>query len=86
MGVDGLQITAFQRQGDNIRLKLKSQLAALPAPYDQPYAVELRIVGLSAGQYNLQINDQSPQRADAARLARYSLMISADGKRWLPQP
>jgi hypothetical protein len=55
-GVDGLKIVSFQCQGDAIRLKLESQLAALPTPYDQPYAVELRIVGLPAGEYNLVVN------------------------------
>jgi hypothetical protein len=55
-GVDGLKIVSFQRQGDAIRLKLESQLAALPTPCGQPYAVELRIVGLPAGEYNLVVN------------------------------
>ena len=69
VGVDGLKIVSFQRQGDTIRLKLESQLAALPTPYDQPYAAELRIVGLPAGEYTLHINDQPPRHADAAALA-----------------
>lgn len=79
-GVDGLKIVSFQRQGNAIRLKLESQLAVLPTPYDQPYAVELRIVGLAAGEYNLVVNDQPPRRIDAAQLAHYSITIAPDGK------
>jgi uncharacterized protein YyaL (SSP411 family) len=71
VGVDGLRIVSFQRQGPTIRLKLESQLAALPAPYGESYPVELRIVGLPAGDYSLQINDHSPVHADAAALSHF---------------
>ena len=71
VGVDGLRIVSFQRQGHTIRLKLESQLAALPAPYGESYPVELRIVGLPAGDYTLQINNHPPQHADAAALSHF---------------
>jgi hypothetical protein len=81
VGVDGLKIASFQRQGDTVRLKLENQLAALPVPYDQPYAVELRIVGLPAGEYNLVVNDWPPRRIDAAELAHYSITIGPATRR-----
>ena len=74
VGVDGLKIGSFQRHGHTIRLKLDNQLAALPAPYEGPYAVELRIVGLPAGEYTLQINDRPPQQVDMAALSHFSFL------------
>jgi hypothetical protein len=76
VGVDGVKLVSFQRQGETVHLNLENQLAALPAPYDQPYTVELRIVGLPAGQYTLRINDRPPQRVDAGQLSHYSITVS----------
>ena len=73
-GVDGVKVVSFQRQRRVIRLKLESQLAALPMPYTAPYAIELRMVGLSAGEYTLRVNDRPPRRVDAAALSRYSFL------------
>ena len=73
--MDGLKIVSFALQGDTIRLKLDSPLAALPTPYDQPYGAELRIVGLPAGEYQLVINDGPPQHIDSSRLAHYRISI-----------
>jgi hypothetical protein len=74
VGVDGLKIVAFQRRGRTIRVKLENQLAALASPYAEPFAVELRMVGLSPGEYTLHLNDQPPRRVDAAELAHYSFI------------
>ncbi len=79
VGVDGLKIVSFCRQGDTIRLKLQSQLAALPVPYDQPYTVELRMAGLPEGRYTVQINDEAPRRLDAARLTWCLITVDPDG-------
>jgi len=75
-GVDGLKIVSFHRKGRTIRLKVENQLAALPMPYDHPYAVEVRMVGLPAGEYKLIINDGPAQRIDAARLAHYTVEVN----------
>lgn len=74
VGVDGLKIVSFQRRGRTIRVKLENQLAALPSPYEEPYAVELRMVGLSPGEYSLRINDQPLRRVDAVGLSHYSFV------------
>ena len=68
VGVDGVRVAAFDRSGDTIRLTLESQLAELPAPYDRPYELELRVVGLPAGDYDLVINDEPARRLSAAEL------------------
>ncbi len=79
VGVDGLGIVSFQRQHRTIRLKLESQLAALPSPYEEPYSVELRIVGLPGGEYALHINDYPPRRVDAAALSHFSFLVAPKG-------
>ncbi|MCE9548608.1 MAG: hypothetical protein K8T25_24290, partial [Planctomycetia bacterium] len=80
VGADGLKVESFRRQGNTISLKLVGQLAELPAPYDQPYRVQLRIVGLPAGEYDLVLNDQTPRRMDAEQLKHETIFVSADGK------
>jgi uncharacterized protein YyaL (SSP411 family) len=74
VGVDGVQVTSFQRQGPTLRLKLESQLAALPVPYDEPYSIELRVVGLPPGQYTLYLNDRPPQQVDSDALSHFSFL------------
>jgi hypothetical protein len=56
-------------------LTVQNQLAALPLPWDKPYTVELRLVGLPPGKYNLSINGRPPREVDAADLVRYPLIV-----------
>ena len=76
VGVDGLKILSFERQGKTIRLALQNQLALLPMPYDQPYNVELRLAGLPAGEYTLLLNHQPPTRIKIPRSVPYSLTVN----------
>jgi hypothetical protein len=80
VGVDGVYVRSYRLDGQTVRLDLVNQLAALPDPYSKPFEIDLRIVGLAAGEYNLIVNGGSAQRIDAARLAHYSLTIAPDGK------
>ena len=73
VGVDGVYVRSYRREGKTLRLELINQLAALPDPYDKPYELELRVVGLPAGEYKLVINDGPARRFDAAQLARCSI-------------
>jgi hypothetical protein len=77
-GVDGVTVDAFRREGRTIHLRLSNPLAALPEPYDQPYSVELRVVGLPRGEYQLVINDQPPRRSTAEELAHYRLRVDKE--------
>lgn len=65
VGVDGVDIVSFQQQGETLHIKLKNQLAALAAPFSEPYMIELRIAGLPAGKHTLHINDQPQQQVDS---------------------
>ena len=74
VGLDGVKVILFQRQGQTLRLKLENQLATLPVPYDEPYSIELRVVGLPPGQYTLYLNDRPPQQVDADALSHFSFL------------
>ena len=75
VGVDGVRMVSCERREQVIRLELENQLAMLPMPYDQPYPLELRITGLSPGQYQLVVNGQPPRMVDAANLEHYRITI-----------
>jgi hypothetical protein len=61
VGVDGVHVKSFKREGSQVRVDLDNQLAALPFPYDAPYPIRLKITGLPAGEYELILN-QKPAR------------------------
>ena len=71
VGLDGVKVISFQRQGQTLRLKLENQLATLPVPYDEPYSIELRVVGLPPGQYTLYLNDRPPQQVERRCLVTF---------------
>jgi hypothetical protein len=75
VGVDGLKIVSFQRQGDTICLKLENQLAALRKPYDQPFAAELRLVGLPPGDYNIIVNNGAAKHLGPVPEGGYRIKI-----------
>ncbi|MCX6872842.1 MAG: Ig-like domain-containing protein [Verrucomicrobia bacterium] len=79
VGVDGLKIVSFQRNGDTVNLVVESQLAALPVPYDQSYLVAVRMSGLPAGAYNLVINNLAPVSSSKIANSTIKLKVSADG-------
>jgi hypothetical protein len=81
VGVDGVYVRSYRLDAKTVRLDLVNQLAALPDPYDKPYEIELRLLGLPPGQYKLVINGGPAQRIDAARLAHYPITIDPAGLR-----
>ncbi|HEV2380435.1 MAG TPA: hypothetical protein VG206_11650 [Terriglobia bacterium] len=76
IGVDGVAVKNCKIEGRTIRLDLENQLAALPFPYDQPYQVELRVVGLADGTYELAINGGPVRRATSAELLHLPIQIA----------
>ena len=61
VGVDGVHVKSFVRRGKQIRVDLINLLAALPYPYNTPYPIGMKIVGLPAGKYELVINGAPPR-------------------------
>ena len=78
VGVDGVYVRSYRRDGRTVRLELVNQLAALADPYNQPFEIELRVVGLPAGEYDLVINGGPAQRSDAARLTHYPFKMTVE--------
>jgi len=79
VGVDGVYVRSYRLEGKTVRLDLVNQLTSLPDPYDKPYEIELRIVGLPAGEYDLVVNGGPAQQTDASTLAHYLLTIDPAG-------
>jgi len=56
-------------------------LAGLPVPYDRPYTIELRPVGLpDEGDFHLVLNDCPPVTLPAAALAALPALVRPDGR------
>jgi len=70
VGVDGVLVKSFKINGKQVCVDLENQLAALPDPYDKPYSIDLKILGLPAGQYKLIINNGSPRSVSTVDLVR----------------
>lgn len=60
VGVDGVLVRAFRLEGRWILIDLQNQLSALPFPYENPYAIDLRLTGFLPGQYELIFNGGKP--------------------------
>ena len=79
VGVDGVYVRSYRLDGKTVRLDLVNQLAALPDPYDKPYEIELRVVGLKSGRYQLIINGRPAIQVTDWELAHYQITIPPSG-------
>jgi hypothetical protein len=75
VGIDGVAVKNFSISGHTIRLGLTNQIAELPYPYTDHFKMELRVVGLEAGDYDLVVNQQPPRRLSGRELERTSIEI-----------
>ncbi len=76
VGIDGVTIRHFRREGRRININLENQLAALPFPYEKPYEIELALTGLQSGQYELVLNGGKPEAVRLAPPARLRIEIA----------
>ncbi len=79
-GVDGVSITNYSADGPNIRISIRSQLAALPFPYPNPYTIELHLVGLAKKRYTLTVNNGPKQELTQTELTHIPLTVYPDGQ------
>jgi hypothetical protein len=56
VGVDGLRIGGFSLSGHTLSLEIDNLLNRLPVPYTEPFEVQLQVVGLADGAYELALN------------------------------
>jgi hypothetical protein len=79
VGVDGVHVKSFKREGSQVRVDLDNQLAGLPFPYSDPYAFELRIEGLPAGKYQLALNGGPARPIDLPAPEGIQLKLGPNG-------
>ena len=61
-------------------LDIEGFLDELDVPWEQPYATELRIVGLpDGGNYDLVLGNASPVKVVASQLARFPVVVDPAG-------
>ena len=75
IGVDGVAVKSFSASGRVLRLDIANQLAELPYPFSDKYKLELCVVGLEPGEYNLLINGTDHYRVTDAQLLRLPIEI-----------
>lgn len=80
VGVDGVNVIACRSDGKELHIELVDQLGRLARPYDQPYQVDLRILGLPPGKRSLSVNHQPPRQVEAGGLLRYPLIVQPNGQ------
>jgi hypothetical protein len=61
IGVDGIWVRNFRREGRLLQIEIDNQLAELPVPYEEQFAIDATIVGLDAGMYHVQLNGNAPR-------------------------
>jgi hypothetical protein len=77
VGIDGVAVKSFSISDRTVRLALTNQLAQLPWPYRERFKVELCVVGLEPGNYELVVNGGEPRRVSSAELQRIPIEIGA---------
>jgi hypothetical protein len=71
VGVDGVRVRRYERRGSRVIVDLDGPLAELPRPWRDPFEIELRLVGLPAGTYELVLDGRSRPGLSDRDLARY---------------
>ena len=80
VGVDGLRIESANREGNEIHLKIVSMLALLDEPWDKEFSTELKIVGLSEGDYKVILNDVYVGDISIEKGQKHWINIQPDGE------
>ena len=79
VGVDGVSVEKFRLEGDKIQVTLKSLLAALHKPFGEPFTTEMRIEGLTNGNYQLIINGNKALDASDKELSHLKVEVECNG-------
>jgi len=80
VGIDGISVVNYSLTDHNITLTMKSLLSGLKAPYDKPFVIELRMIGLEPGNYKISLNGSSASDFSEKELNSRSVTVNPDGK------
>lgn len=81
IGIDGVAVKSFSISDRTIRLMLANQIAELPWPYTAGFELDLCIVGLDPGDYELVINGRESRRLSDTELQRTPIAIGGKSRR-----
>jgi hypothetical protein len=77
VGVDGVYVWQFKRDGATIQVEIENQLAALPHPYSGSYNTTLCLRGLPSGHYHILVNSRVVHDGKVDGEAEIPLVIEA---------
>ncbi len=76
VGVDGVRLRRIWLNERTLHLQIENALAQLSTPFDVPFTIELRVVGLpDVGKYLLVVNNRAPQEISGDELAALSFEV-----------
>jgi hypothetical protein len=85
VGVDGVSVENYELTGTKISISLRSLIAELPVPFDEPFAIEMRLSGLSEENYDLELNNAEAVSYSKNELNSLPIFIYPDGRILLKQ-
>jgi len=78
LGIDGVAVTHHSTKDKTVYLEIKSLFAELTVPYDQPYTISLKLVGIDDKEYKLVLNKGSELSLHARDTKQLKLVIYPD--------
>lgn len=79
VGIDGIAVDRFWLEDNRIMINLRSLLAELPVPYNEPFTLEMRIKGLKDQNYKLIVNDGLPIEIAFKDFTRIPIIVEPGG-------
>jgi hypothetical protein len=80
VGVDGVTVVSDTLKDHAIHIEMRSLLAGLPVPFDQPFVIGLHVKGLADESYMLTLNDGPAKAFSGKELENLPVTVYPDGK------
>ena len=80
VGVDGVSVEKYKLSKDKINISLRSLIAELPVPYDEPFTIEMRLSGLEDKRYEVVLNNAGPVSFSNNELDHIPVIVYPDGR------
>ncbi|MDA0193510.1 MAG: hypothetical protein O2887_02220 [Bacteroidetes bacterium] len=80
VGVDGVAVADYSINQQEIKITMKSLLSGLSVPFDKPYLLELRMVGLEERTYTLILNEGPELTLNNRELESLPVIVYSDGR------
>jgi hypothetical protein len=80
VGIDGVSVVSFSLKDQKITITMKSLLAGLKVPYEKPFVIDLKMVGLEPGKYLTSLNGGPELAFTEKELKSKPVIVYPDGK------